>query len=75
METEYHDVLSRFVHVLYKQPRSLPTLPCPLGHHGRMFQSVDQLYDHAKTEHASHIANLKPSQAKEKLILAAFELR
>jgi hypothetical protein len=51
-------------------------LPCPYpGHHGRMFQSVDQLYDHAKAEHASQIATFKPSQARERLRDAALKLR
>jgi hypothetical protein len=51
-------------------------LPCPYpGHHGRMFQSVDQLYDHAKAEHASQFATFKPSQARERLRDAALKLR
>ncbi|KAH7076133.1 hypothetical protein FB567DRAFT_608774 [Paraphoma chrysanthemicola] len=78
MDTGNVDIQSKFVNALRTQKTEIPlsgALPCPFGHHGRMFQSVEQLYDHAKTEHASHIANLKPSQAKEKLKLAALELR
>jgi hypothetical protein len=51
-------------------------LPCPYpGHPGRMFQSIDQLYDHAKAEHASEIITLKPSQARGRLRDAALKLR
>ncbi|KAH8704679.1 hypothetical protein GQ44DRAFT_629914 [Phaeosphaeriaceae sp. PMI808] len=74
------DIQSKFVKALRTQGKAeyplSGALPCPYpGHHGRMFQSVDQLYDHAKTEHAAQIANLKPAQAREKLKDAALKLR
>jgi hypothetical protein len=51
-------------------------LPCPYaGHNVRMFQSVDELYDHAKTEHALQLASFEPWQARERLRDAALKLR
>jgi hypothetical protein len=50
-------------------------LPCPYGHHGRMFQNLDQLYDHAKTEHESQFSGFKPSQIREQLKDAVIRLR
>jgi hypothetical protein len=51
-------------------------LPCPYpSHHGRILHSVDQLYDHAKAEHATQLANPEPSQAREKLRDVALNLR
>jgi hypothetical protein len=74
------DIHSKYISVLRNQAKAeyplSGALPCPYpGHHGRMFQSVDQLYDHAKAEHAAQLANFKPSQAREKLRDAALELR
>jgi hypothetical protein len=71
---------SKFANALRTQGKAEYTLsgalPCPYpGHHGRIFQSVDQLYDHAKAEHASKIAEFKPSQARERLKDAALKLR
>jgi hypothetical protein len=51
-------------------------LPCPYpGHNGRMFLSLDQLYDHAKTEHAPQFEGLTASQARQKLKDAVLALR
>jgi hypothetical protein len=74
------DIQSKFVNALRTQGKAeyplSGALPCPYpGHHGRMFQSVDQLHDHAKAEHWKEIANYKPGQAKEKLRDAALKLR
>ncbi|CAO2651489.1 Nn.00g040590.m01.CDS01 [Neocucurbitaria sp. VM-36] len=73
-------VQSRFVHALRTQGKAeyplTSALPCPYpGHHGRIFQTVDQLFDHAKTEHHSEIANLEPRQARAQLKEAALKLR
>lgn len=80
MESGNTDIQSKFIHALRTQGKAeyplSGALPCPYpGHHGRIFQSVDQLYDHAKAEHAAQLANLKPSQAREKLRDEALKLR
>ncbi|KAH3956211.1 hypothetical protein HBH51_248110 [Parastagonospora nodorum] len=74
------DIQSKFVNALRTQGKAdyplSGALPCPYpGHHGRMFQDIDQLYDHASDDHPSEIADLKPSQAKEKLKKAVLKLR
>jgi hypothetical protein len=71
---------SKFANALRTQGKAEYTLsgalPCPYSDHdGRMFQSVDQLYDHAKAEHALQIAIFKPGQARESLRDAALKLR
>jgi hypothetical protein len=48
------DIESKFVDALRSQGKAeyplSGALPCPYpGHHGRTFQSVDQVYDYAKT--------------------------
>ena len=73
-------VQSRFVNALRTQGKGEypPTsaLPCPYqGHHGRIFLSIEQLFDHAKAEHASEIAGLEPRQARAQLKEAALKLR
>jgi hypothetical protein len=40
-----------------------------------MFLSLDQLYDHAKTEHAPQFEGLRASQARDKLKDAVLALR
>jgi hypothetical protein len=75
------DVLhSKFVNALRTQGKSEPPLsgaiPCPYpGHHGRIFLTIDQLYDHARTEHARQIEGFKPKQAREYLKGEVLKLR
>jgi hypothetical protein len=74
------DMQSRFINALRTQPKMESpldlSLPCPYpGHAGRMFLDIDQLYNHASYEHASDIASLEPSQAREELRTASLELR
>jgi hypothetical protein len=74
------DIQSKFVNALRTQAKAeyplSAALPCPFpGDHGRIFQSVDQLYDHAKSAHASEMAAFKPGQARDKLREAALKLR
>jgi hypothetical protein len=74
------DIQSKFVNALRTQRKAeypiSGALPCPYaGHHGRMFQSITQLYDHAKDDHRDEVANLEPNQAKEMLKEAALRLR
>ena len=73
-------VQSKFVNALRTQRKSEPPLsgaiPCPYpGHHGRIFLNIDQLYDHARTEHARQIEGLKPKQAREYLKEEVLKLR
>ncbi|KAF1847404.1 uncharacterized protein K460DRAFT_57815 [Cucurbitaria berberidis CBS 394.84] len=73
-------VQSRFVNALRTQGKAeyplANALPCPYpGHHGRIFQSVDQLFDHAKAEHNAEIGSLEPRQARAQLREAALKLR
>ena len=42
-------------------------LSCPYVHSGRMFQSFQQLLDHANIEHASEVSGLNNEQAHLKL--------
>jgi hypothetical protein len=74
------DIQSKFVNALRTQGKAeypiSGALPCPYaGHHGRMFQSIAQLYDHATDEHREEVENLEPDQAKEMLKKAALRLR
>jgi hypothetical protein len=73
-------IQSKFVNALRTQGKAaeLPltgAIPCPYGHHGRMFQSLDQLYDHTKAEHAHQIEGLKPKDAREQLRDAVLRFR
>ena len=70
----------RFVNTLRTQGKAeypvSSALPCPYpGHHGRMFQSVEQLFAHAKAEHSSDMAGVEPHQACAQLKEAALKLR
>jgi hypothetical protein len=75
------DIQSRFVNALRTQAssktesRTVGSLPCPYGHPGRTFQSVEQLYNHAKAEHASEIEALDEVQAKIEVRDAALKSR
>lgn len=74
------DIQSKFVNALRTQGKAdyplSGALPCPYpGHHGRMFQDINQLFDHALDDHAAETAGLQPSQAKEKLKKAVLKLR
>jgi hypothetical protein len=64
------DIHARFVTALRRQPKTadaLPpdTLPCGFcQNQGRIFQSLDQLFNHAKVEHASLLKSLDTSGAR-----------
>jgi hypothetical protein len=80
MTTGPVDIQSKFVNALRTQGKAeFPisgALPCPYpGHHGRMFQNIEQLYDHATDEHSKEIKNIEPEQVKETLKKAALKLR
>jgi hypothetical protein len=80
MDTGTVDIHSKFVNALRTQGKAeyslSGALPCPFpGHHGRIFQSADQLYDHAKTEHASELLKFNPEQARDQVRDAALKLR
>jgi hypothetical protein len=62
MESPKVDILARFKNALWKH-KSLKAesgltglLICPYDHNGRVFQSFDQLLDHAKVEHPEEIS-------------------
>jgi hypothetical protein len=79
------NIQSKFVNALRTQGNEthIPfsgALPCPYqGHHGRMFQDIDQLYDHAihdgDHEDWKHYKKLKKEQAIPMLLEAALKLR
>lgn len=78
---EYTDIQSRFVHALRTQASSKAEsrlggpLPCPYGHNGRMFQTVDQLLDHARTEHSVEVQDLDDRQGRMKVHTAVVRAR
>lgn len=71
MTTAGADVHSKYVQALRTQnadPLLPNALPCPfVGHEGRIFQTLGQLCDHAKTEHAQEVQDLRPNQVREKM--------
>ncbi|KAH7374273.1 hypothetical protein BKA66DRAFT_422608 [Pyrenochaeta sp. MPI-SDFR-AT-0127] len=73
------NVQSRFITALRTQKGDYPptsALPCPYpGHHGRIFQNVDQLFDHVKGEHSAEIAGIELRQARAEIKEAALKLR
>ena len=73
-------VQSRFVQALRTQAKAesppAGVLPCPYStHRCAVFKDVDQLFHHAKVEHASQIEGLDPRQARVQLKEAALKLR
>lgn len=68
---------SRYVAALQNQTKTAEPPPldahlCPYcSHHGRIFQTEDQLYDHATLEHASILQTMPPDQARAQLLDAA----
>jgi hypothetical protein len=80
MDTGNYHIQSKFANALRTQGKAESSfsgaLPCPYsGHDGRMFQTVDQLYGHAKAEHALQFASFPSGHARERLIDAALKLR
>jgi hypothetical protein len=74
MEPANISIQPRFVNALgtqasYKPRKNLATaLLCPYpGHNGRIFNSINQLLDHAKTDHAEYFGDLSPDEARRKL--------
>jgi hypothetical protein len=68
------------VDALRKQPKTAESsvsgaILCPYGHHGRMFQGLDQLYRHVKEVHADQIDGLSPKDAQNKLKDAVLKSR
>lgn len=69
------NIQSRFIDALRTQPshhkgepRSASALSCPYcSHRGRVFQNLDQLWDHARTEHNSEFNGLASPRARDKL--------
>jgi hypothetical protein len=67
------DIQSQFVNALRTPASSKPQyrvagpLPCPYGHQGRIFQSIEQLMDHTKVEHPSELTGLGEEEAKRRI--------
>jgi hypothetical protein len=74
------DIQSRFVNALRTQAKTAETtqsnpLPCPYcTHQGRIFQNIDQLFNHAKVEHASILQTMETGQARVQVRNAAMKL-
>ncbi|CAI6334507.1 unnamed protein product [Periconia digitata] len=71
---------SRYVTALLTQAKTaeaIPSdaLPCPYCHHGRIFQSIDQLFAHAKSDHAPRLTSLDPQHARAHLQEAALRIK
>ncbi|KAF2629342.1 hypothetical protein BU25DRAFT_457015 [Macroventuria anomochaeta] len=72
------DTQSHFINALWTQashhkaePRPTTALSCPYcDHQGRVFQSPEQLLDHARIEHDSEFKGLASPRAREKLVKA-----
>jgi hypothetical protein len=81
MEPNNVDIQSRFVNALRTQAsrkasnRFIGPLPCPYGHEGRIFQDVDQLLGHARTEHGAEIEGSSDERARNTLREAVMRLR
>lgn len=79
--TSHVDIHAPFVNALRTQAKTVDkqqsdALPCPYcTHQGRIFQTIDQLFDHAKVEHASLLQSMgKPNQARAQLRDEAMKL-
>ncbi|OAF99384.1 uncharacterized protein CC84DRAFT_394084 [Paraphaeosphaeria sporulosa] len=75
------DLPSRWVTALRTQAKtadapSADALSCPYCEHsGRIFQTVDQLYSHAKVEHASLLDTMDPETARAQVQDAALRMK
>ncbi|KAL5423574.1 hypothetical protein PMIN04_003839 [Paraphaeosphaeria minitans] len=75
------DIHSRWVTALRTQAKTVDApppeaLPCPYCEHsGRMFQTVGQLYSHAKVEHTSLLDTMDPDTACAQLQRAALQMK
>lgn len=74
------DSHSRYVSALRRQtktaePPPSDAFPCPYCiHQGRIFQTDDQLFDHAAVEHAPILHAMDPEQARAQLRDAALRM-
>jgi hypothetical protein len=74
-------IQSKFVNALRTQAKTdyplTGTLTCPYssGCQGRIFQNLEQLYNHAKTDHSRQIEGLDPNQARDQLKNAVWQQR
>lgn len=81
MDLPHVDNQSRFGNALRSQAsnkaenRFSGPLPCPYGHDGRIFQTTDQLLDHARTEHASEVQGLDDKEGRLHVRNAIFKAR
>lgn len=74
------DIHSRWVTALRTQAKTADAPPtdafsCPYcDHSGRIFQSIDQLFSHAKVEHAPLLRGLDPERARAQVQDAALRM-
>jgi hypothetical protein len=76
------DLEARYVEALRTQPKSADAplsdaLPCPYcSHQGRIFQTVDQLFAHAKVDHAAVLQALQldPARARAHVMDASMKM-
>lgn len=74
------DIHSRYVAALRTQAKTAEAAttdawPCPYcSHHGRIFQTADQLFSHATVEHAPVVQAMDPAQARAQVREAALKL-
>jgi hypothetical protein len=72
MDSDF-DIHTHFSNAFRKQksPKAESELPgllsCPYGHSGRIFQSFQQLLNHARDEHASELSGLNDEQSHLRL--------
>ncbi|KAL5434023.1 hypothetical protein PMIN06_011513 [Paraphaeosphaeria minitans] len=75
------DSNSRWVTALRTQPKTVDALPqdalsCPYcENNGRIFQTLDQLYSHAKVEHASLLDTMDPETARTQVQDASLRMK
>ena len=74
------DLHTRYVTALRRQTKTAEPPPsdaisCPYcTHQGRIFQTDDQLYDHATVEHGSILESMTPDEARAQLRDAALRM-
>ncbi|KAF2791200.1 hypothetical protein K505DRAFT_249485 [Melanomma pulvis-pyrius CBS 109.77] len=75
------DLQARWVNALRTQAKTAEatppgTLPCPYcSHQGRIFQNLDQLFDHATVEHASILHPMETGQARARVRSDALRIK
>ncbi|KAF2270250.1 hypothetical protein CC78DRAFT_196553 [Lojkania enalia] len=75
------DIHARYVNTLRTQAKTTDTqrsdsFPCPYcAHQGRIFQNLDQLFDHVNIDHASRMQGMETSRARVQIREDALQLK